>query len=438
MPAKNRGASRSETSPPHVPTVSRVAGDTIIELVYDAKARETALAVSRFDGLWNLEQEIRIETGELLVPYAAANTVIASDCVLLPSIPEHHGDKSKLLADIRAYLHRYVDLSPTFLELAAHYVLLSWVYDAFNECPYLRLQGDFGTGKTRALITIGSILYKPVFASGASTVSPIFHILDIFGGSLVLDEADFRFSDAANELVKILNNGTMRGLPVLRTMQNRDKEFNPRAFKVFGPKIVAMRGSYDDDALESRFLSEEMTTRTLREDIPIHLPSALRAEALSLRNRLLHFRFCSLFSMAIDPTAVSRGATARMNQTALPLLSLVDDPETKQAIQQIAAKQAAAIPRFGDSRMTEIILLALQAAFADLDRSAVSVGEITREVNANPLVEFPYNTKQIGHLIRRRLGIETHKSNGVYVVRRDAVAQLAPAQTENAGPIQGE
>src|SRR5205085_10642667 len=176
----------------------------------------------------------------------------------------------------------------------------------------------------------------------------------------------------------------MRGLPVLRSMQNRDKEFNPRAFKVFGPKIVAMRGSYDDDALESRFISEDMNARTLRDDIPVHLPSALRAEALSLRNRLLHFRFCSLFSMAIDPTAISRGASARINQITLPLLSLVDDPETKQAIQQVATRQAATMPRLGDAQLTEIIALALQTAFADPNRSVVSVGEITREVNGNP------------------------------------------------------
>jgi hypothetical protein len=39
--------------------------------------------------------------------------------------------------------------------------------------------------------------------------------------------------------VKILNNGNVRGLPVLRTMMNRQREFNPQAFHVFGPKIVA-------------------------------------------------------------------------------------------------------------------------------------------------------------------------------------------------------
>ena len=70
----------------------------------------------------------------------------------------------------------------------------------------------------------------------ASTVSPIFHILDMFRGTLVLDEADFRFSDEKAELSKILNNGNVQGFPVLRTMVNQKGEFNPRAFNVFGPK----------------------------------------------------------------------------------------------------------------------------------------------------------------------------------------------------------
>jgi len=33
-------------------------------------------------------------------------------------------------------------------------------------------------------------------------------------------------------------------------MMNRQREFNPRAFQVYGPKIVATGGSYDDKALE--------------------------------------------------------------------------------------------------------------------------------------------------------------------------------------------
>jgi hypothetical protein len=110
----------------------------------------------------------------------------------------------------------------------------------------LRLRGDFGSGKTRALLTIGSLCYKAFFASGASTVSPIFHTLNAFRGTLIFDEADFRFSDERAEIVKILNNGNVRGLPILRTMMNRQREFNPQAFQVFGPKIVATRSSYED------------------------------------------------------------------------------------------------------------------------------------------------------------------------------------------------
>ena len=59
----------------------------------------------------------------------------------------------------------------------------------------------------------------------------------------------------------------MRGLPVLRRMMNPQREFNPQAFHVFGPKIPATRGSYDDKGLESRFLTEEMGSRKLRFDI---------------------------------------------------------------------------------------------------------------------------------------------------------------------------
>ena len=95
-----------------------------------------------------------------------------------------------------------------------------------------------------------ALIERADFASGASTVSPIFHTLDTFRGTLIFDEADFRFSDEKSQLVKIFNNGNVRGFPVLRTMISASRVFNPRAFNVFGPKIVAMRKAFDDPALE--------------------------------------------------------------------------------------------------------------------------------------------------------------------------------------------
>ena len=400
------------------PTVARVAQDTIIELVYDADERKTGLAVSRHGGLWNIEQEVRIHTGETLIPYSPKNNLIAHDCVLLPSKPEHHGDKAELLADITAFLHRYVDLSPIFEQIAAYYIFLTWVHDAFNELPYLRLRGEYGTGKTRGLLAIGSLCYRPFFASGASTVSPIFHTLDRFGGTLILDEADFRFSDATSEIVKILNNGNVKGMPVLRTMQNRDKEFNPRAFRVFGPKIIAMRGFYDDPALESRFITEEMGLRTLREDIPISQPASLKNEALSLRNRLLHFRFCTLFGAKPDPGALLVGVEPRVNQIALPLLSLVDDPTLRAEIGALFSSEQAERNNQRRETVEARVLVLIRETFAASDGTPVSIGSIADRFNAAHGSEYgqPVSQKWIGHVVRKGLHLATRKSNGVYVV----------------------
>ena len=408
----------TQTKDNRVPVVSRVSADTLIELVYDRDRRTTALVVSRFGGLWNIEQEVNIGTGEVLVPYAASNNLIANECVLLPSKPVEYGFKHELIAEIQAFLHRYVDLSPLFERIAAYYVLLSWVHDRFGELPYLRLRGEYGTGKTRALIAIGSLCYKPFFASGASTVSPIFHTLDAFGGTLILDEADLPFSDAKVDLVKILNNGTVKGMPVLRTIVNRHKEFNPHAFKVFGPKIIATREPFQDQALESRFLTEETGLRPLRPDIPIHLPEALKTEALELRNRLLHFRLCEFFRISTDTSALMQGVEARLNQSALSLLSLVDDPEVRRNIQNAlieqnneALSERREAPDIG-------VLEATLATFAANTGPSISVRDITDRFNEGHRSDYgsPMPNRWVGHLLRTRLRVKTHKSKGVYVV----------------------
>lgn len=411
----------------YVPTVSYVAPDqTIFELVYDRLAKQTALVVSRFGGLWNIEQEMRIGTGETLVPYSAKNNLIANDCVLLPSQPEHHGDKAELLAEVQAFLHRYVDLSPLFEQIAAHYVLLTWVHDAFSELPYLRLRGDYGSGKTRALLALGSLCYRPFFASGASTVSPIFHTLDRFGGTLVLDEADFRFTDATSEIVKILNNGNVKGLPVLRTMQNKDKEFNPRAFKVFGPKIIAMRGRYEDPALESRFLTEEMGQRPLREDISIPLPASLEAEALQLRNKLLHYRLCHLFDTKADLSALMEGVEPRTNQIALPLMSLVDDPKLRADIRDLLTESEQERREERSASPEARVLSILQEEFSRERATPLSVGAIAAKFNTRYAGEYgqPMSDKWMGRVLRNGLRLSTRRSNGVYVLPATEIPKI--------------
>lgn len=411
---------------PPIPTISRVLPDgTAIELVYNATTSSTALAQAGVGIDPSLHDRIELPSGEVLTPYSADNPLIATGCVLLPSEIVAPGPKAALVADIKAYLHRFIDLSPLFEEIAAHYVLLSWVSDAFNDMPILRLRGEYGSGKTRGLLAIGALCHKVFFASGASTVSPVFHILDAFQGTLALDEADFRLSDATTDLVKILNNGTTCGLPVLRTMTNRHRELHPTAFRVFGPKIIAMRGHFTDDALESRMITEEMGVRPLRKDIELSTPASLAAEALTLRNRMLAWRFAARHEAGVKGDCVVPALSARGNQMALPLLSLVDERAVRDAIGEhlVAAERRA---RARCTSQTEATLVGILDRLSAAGRGTnIPLARIAAEFNAEEMVEMP--VKSVGHVIRKRLGLQTRKSTGVYVIpaeERPKIAEL--------------
>src|SRR5438093_5650776 len=297
-----------------VPTVSAVFDDgAILEMVYRASEKRTAFVLWK-DGEWRFESSLSTDPFRRLVPYSPNNNLIKNEVVLLPSQPEEYGSEEGLLDEIQSFIHRYVDLTPFFEKIASYYVLFTWIFDGFNELPYLRVRGDPGSGKTRFLLTIGSLCYKPIFASGASTVSPIFRILDAFRGTLIIDEGDFRFSDEKAEVVKILNNGNARGIPVLRTMVSDPREYTPKAFQVFGPTLVATRGEYDARALESRFLTEETDRNRLRDDVPINQPSTWKEESLHIRNKLLFFRFRNLNKKKPDEALVDRSIEPRLNQ----------------------------------------------------------------------------------------------------------------------------
>lgn len=101
------------------PTVSRVLPDgRLVELLYDPDRRATALAVGGPDGEIALHETFDLADGERLVPYAADNNLIATGCVLLPSEIGGFTTQAELIDRIQAFLHRYVDLSPVYEEIA--------------------------------------------------------------------------------------------------------------------------------------------------------------------------------------------------------------------------------------------------------------------------------------------------------------------------------
>ncbi len=423
---------------------SAVLRDKIVELVY--RDQKTALAV--FDGHnVSFAEAIRVTVPEKikLVPYWPSYPFIAKGIVLFPSDAEEYGDDKQLADDIGRFIHKYLDISPLFEKIATYYVMLTWVHDRFDEMLYLRALGEFGSGKSRFLKTIGSICYKPIFTTGATTIAPIFRIIDQVKGTLILDEADHSRTDATADFVKILNSGHEKGHPVLR--MEGDKKLEIKTYDTFGPKILATRRRFYDLALESRFLIEEMDRRDLREDIPINLPREFPIEALHLRNKLLMWRFRNHATAGSKSGVIDATLEPRLNQITMPLMSVIADSALREEIKMFVKdyNEQLLIDRGMDADVE--VLEVLIDIFKD--NSAPTVKEITDEYNAgiNDLDRQERITaRKMGHILRSQLQLRTGpRSNRGIVVREDmnstkiaALRKKYGIQEETLGDDEGE
>ena len=417
---------RSARRPKGIPTVSAVLPDNALaEMVFDPVSKRTAFALWRGDS-WSIQDSLEAESSLPMVPYSPENNLLKHEVVLFPSGPVEYESEEVLLSEVQSFIHSYVDVSPLFEKIASYYVLFSWVYDSFNELPYLRLRGDPGSGKTRFLLTVGSLCYKPIFASGASTVSPLFRIIDSFRGTLIIDEGDFRLSDERAEIVKILNNGNARGFPVLRSEVTSKREFNPTAYAVFGPKLVATRGFFQDRALESRCLTEAMGQQRLRDDVPINLPPAHKDEALALRNKLLLFRFRNFHKGEPSESLVDRSIEPRLNQVFVPLLSIIEDEKAREELKELARKYHSELVADRSLDMEAQVLEIIRDSLAK-GEERLSVKDITDWFIDRHGADYErkITTKSIGNIISKKLLLRTQKSHGVFVIPRSEEPKLS-------------
>ena len=410
---KNQKPAYSDT----IPVPATVLRDgRIVEMLYHQKERETSYAVFK-DGELSYEKTIPLKNGITLIPYTPRNNLVKNGVVLFPSKAEEYGTEKELLEEIRNFIHTYVDLPPLVEKISCYYVLFSWIFQDFYELPYLRIIGDPGSGKTRFLRTVGSICYRPIFA-GATSASAAFRLLDIFRSTLVIDEGDFSATDERAEITKILNNGNARGFPVVKTetIHAKGKEFAPRSFDVFSPKLIGSRRYFSDVALESRCLTIQTDQRKLRSDIPLNLTDEHEEQALRLRNKLLMFRFRNLGKRKLDASLVDRSIEPRLNQIFIPLLSVIEDEQAKEEIRSIAREYNR---QFVAERgmTTEAEVLGVIQTLVEI-HSEPSIKEIAHSFAAKYGEGFERRVtpKWIGGIVRTRLLLKTEKRENGFVI----------------------
>ena len=134
------------------PAVSlRFRDGTVVETLYDREKEKLSFAIY-LNGQLEIADEFKGSTGIRYVPYAGARTLVKNGIVSFPTRPEiYEKQRNTGLRRFENLLTGLLIYIPVFLDVAVYYVILTWVYDDFQEIPYLRLKGEFGSGKTRFL-----------------------------------------------------------------------------------------------------------------------------------------------------------------------------------------------------------------------------------------------------------------------------------------------
>jgi hypothetical protein len=183
------------------------------------------------------------------------------------------------------HIKKYCDMPDKDRELCIYYTLYSWLYTKCPTSPYLRFLGDTGKGKSRLTEVVSDLCFYPIKATGSSTTSGLMRFHERWRGTLVIDEGDLK-GGANDPLVKFLNVGFEYGKYIILSDTNDPNK--QLIFHPYGPKVLAMREPFKDNATEGRCLSYS-PYETHRKDIPPELSPEYHAEVSEIRASIARF-----------------------------------------------------------------------------------------------------------------------------------------------------
>jgi hypothetical protein len=332
------------------------------------------------------------------------------------------------------FLHLPAAKAPGTTATLALWVLLSYVYPAFDAVPYLFLGGPLGSGKSRVFEILARLTFRPLSSSNLSAAA-LFRTLHDRGGCLLLDEAERLKQTAApdvSELLSLLLAGYKRGGQATRLEPVGDT-FRTVAFDVFGPKALACIAGLPP-ALASRAIPVMMFRSPPGSDKPRRRIDAEPERWQSLRD--------DLHALALDhgPTwlelpkraGVCPAMSGRDYELWQPLLSLADWIESHGAAGLLELVQQHALASIDegcddaapDHDETLLRLLADAVRTGDAP-TAAELLDAAQKQDARTFDKWTARAVA-GHL--KRYGLTTNKTAGRKVYGRVSPADLRAIQ----------
>lgn len=355
----------------------------LVEYLYDPVSQRSRLCWRDPDGKIVEGDHLDID-GKRYLPEPPDAFVRGEGC-LFPSKLGGKKNTRELVRIVEMFIRKnYLFDDPNLPRIIAYYVMLTWVYDSFNALPYLRALGEPGAGKSELMRRVGHVCYRMMAASGAATAASLFRTVEMYRGTVFIDEADLHDGgDATNDIVKFLNLGAMRGNPIWRldeaTNMDGKRVFKPALYQTFCPKLISMRRDFKDDAVGTRSITLKLMPREpielVKAGVHLNIDDDFKLQALEIRNLLLRWRMESWQpQIQVHETDIDLEISSRLNQVTMPLLALAaEDEDLKREIRQFLREYNAEIVLTRSMTLTARVVDAMWKIYKYPDLRIMSV-----------------------------------------------------------------
>ncbi|MGC9123595.1 MAG: hypothetical protein ACP5IB_05965 [Thermoplasmata archaeon] len=215
-----------------------------------------------------------------------------ADLIKFPGYPIDFESPIALFNEIRAFIHKYVELKKLDEILLTVYVMQSAVFDLENKFtfPLVHIIGPYGRGKTRILTILNYLIPYSLYTDDVKAPA-IKRVSQLYNPVLLVDEKGQMDSD----LRAILNARYNKNATILNASKEIQKGYaGIIAYRIPGPMVMAGREVFNDPAIESKSFQINMNFELTRDDIPRNLKGEIFTnfvkEAETIRSKLMLFR----------------------------------------------------------------------------------------------------------------------------------------------------
>ncbi len=331
-------------------------GDWLVEYLYDPETGKARFGYRDPNGKVDEADDLLID-GIRYKPMFPEDKMIQKGAILFPSCLARKADGSvdrrstKDMVNAISFTLRqnFLFRDTKWAQLAAYWILNTWLYDNFTELVYLRMVGDAGAGKSALLNLIGYMSYRSVKMSGADSESTFFRVVDDYRGTVLFEEADLpEGSGPENPIVKFVNLGAMAKNFIYRNEEfikpDGGKGWRPTPFETYCPKAFAMCGDFMVNAVASRAITLKLTSAEMHElkdaNIPLRQNKVLQKKLAHIRNLCAVWRLheYSMTERELGWDLMDVEIPPRFNQVTTPLKSLavnLDGTRDEEFLNQI-------------------------------------------------------------------------------------------------------